>query len=289
MTKPSSNTIGILFMLGGFFTYSIVDTGAKVLTSHFHPMQIVWIRQLGFLAFVLFILARTGPKVLRTSRPGLQIIRGLLAVASATAFIFALQYIELAEAVAISFVAPFFVTILGALWLGEKVGLRRWTAVALGFIGSLIIIRPGMGIMHPAAFLVVFAAMAFAFRQAVSRVLGAIDSTQTTIAYSGLVGAIVLTIPLPFFFTAPDTLTQIAVIAMVAILAALAEFFVIRALELAEAVAVAPVHYSLMIWGTFWGYVVFGHWPDLWTWTGAAVIIASGIYTIYRERQVART
>lgn len=278
------NALGILLMAAGFLTFSIVDAAAKFLTGEFHPVQIVWIRQLGFLVFVFWMLLRTGPKVLKSACPGLQITRGCLAVLSATSFIWAVSYIPLADAVAITFVAPFFVVVLGSFWLRETVGVRRWTAVFLGFAGSLIVIRPGLGVMHPAAFLLLFAAFAFSLRQILSRILGAVDSTATTVAYSALVGSALVTLPLPFVWITPWTPHQLGLMAMIAVLAGIAEFLIIRALELAEAVAVAPVHYTMMLWGTLWGWLVFGELPDVWTWVGAAVIIISGVYTIYREK-----
>jgi len=278
------NPLGIALMASGFFTYSVVDTGAKLLTEELNPVEIVWVRSLGFLVAVLVMIAREGVGVLRTPRPGLQVLRGALMVTSATLFIAAIAYVPLADAVAISFVAPFFVTILAALWLHEPVGIRRWAAVAIGFAGAVVILRPGMGVIHPAGALVLLAALAFALRQALSRILSAIDDTRTTVAYSAIVSSLLATVPLPFFWHWPHEPRIYAVMAGVAVLAALAEFLVIRALEVAEAVAVAPVHYSLIIYSTFWGWLVFHQLPDRWTLIGAAVIVVSGAYSIYRER-----
>ena len=268
----------------GFMTFSVVDVSAKFLTLHLHPLQIVWVRQSGFLVYVLVYLAIYGFAVLKSARPGLQALRGSIAVVSATAFITAVAFIPIADAVAISFVAPFFVTILGAFWLKERVGIRRWTAVCVGFLGALIIIRPGLGVLHPASGLVIVAALFFSLRQILSRILGGVDSTQTTIAYSALVGSALITIPLPFVWTWPGEAKIWLLLGFIAVLAVVAEFLVIRALELAEAVAVAPVHYTMMLWGTLWGYVVFSDLPDLWTWVGALIIITSGAYSLYRER-----
>ena len=169
-----------------FFVFAAADTQAKFLTGWLHPVQIVWTRQLGLLTGVLVLLILKGPSILKTRKPGLQVLRGMLAVISATAFIHALRYVPLADAVAVSFVAPFMVTIMGALFLGEKVGLRRWSAVTIGFIGTIIVIRPGLGVVHPAVFLVLAAATAFALRQILSRVLAASDRTATTVTYTSI-------------------------------------------------------------------------------------------------------
>jgi drug/metabolite transporter (DMT)-like permease len=273
----------------GMFLFSAVDTQAKFLTETLHPIQIVWSRQLGLLIGVLILLAMRGVGVLRTGHPALQITRGALAVFSATFFIIGVSYVPLADAVAVTFVAPFVVTILGALILKEPVGIRRWSAVTIGFIGTLIVIRPGLGAIHPAVFLILLAAVLFALRQILSRALSASDRTETTVAYTALVGSAMLTLPLPFVWQTPQTTTEIILLFAIAIMAALAEIFVIKALELAQAVVVAPLQYTLMIWGTIYGYLVFGQLPDFWTWTGTAIIVATGIYTLHRERLAART
>lgn len=271
----------------GMFAFSAVDTGAKFLTDNLHPSQIVWTRQLGLLAGALFLIARHGRPILVTAHPRLQVMRGAVAAGSASLFIFAVAYVPLADAVAISFVAPFMVTVMAAFLLREPVGLRRWAAVVLGFIGTLIVLRPGMGAIHPAGALVILAAFLFAVRQIISRALSDSDRTGTTIVYTALIGSAILTIPLPFVWKTP-TQEEILILVGMAVLAGLGEVLVIKALEVALAVVVAPVQYSLMIWGTFYGWLVFGQLPDGWTWTGAAIIIATGLYTLHRENLAAR-
>jgi S-adenosylmethionine uptake transporter len=228
-----------------------------------------------------------GGAILRTAHPRLQLLRGTVAACSAALFIFAVSYVPLADAVAISFVAPFMVTVLGALILREPVGIRRWVAVTLGFLGALIVIRPGMGVMHPAAGLVILAAFFFAIRQILSRVLSDSDRTATTIVYTALVSITLLTVPMLFVWQAPSG-SQWGLLLLVALLAAAAEVCVIKALELAMAVVVAPVQYTLILWGTFYGFMVFGQLPDLWTWVGTGVIVATGLYTLRREYVVSR-
>lgn len=267
----------------GMFLFAAVDTQAKFLTDTMHPIQIVWTRQLGLLIGAIILLFLHGPKLLKTARPFLQCLRGISAALSATIFIFAVTYVPLADAVAISFVAPFMVTVLAAVLLREPVGIRRWLAVCIGFIGALIVIRPGMGLMHPASGLVVLAAGLFAFRQILSRFLADTDRTVTTIAYTAIVSFVLLSIPLYFVWEWPTTRQAIALCVGMAVLAAFAEICVIRALEIAMAVVVAPVHYSLIIWATFYGFVVFGDFPDAWTWVGTLIIMITGIYTLHRE------
>lgn len=273
----------------GMFLFSAVDTQAKFLTGTLHPIQIVWSRQMGLVIGVLILLAIKGVQVLHTRQPILQIARGAMAAGSATIFIVAVSYVPLADAVAVSFVAPFIVTVLGALILKEPVGIRRWIAVTIGFTGTLIVIRPGLGVIHPAVFLVVLAATLFALRQIVSRSLSATDRTETTVAYTAFVSILILTIPLPFFWTWPATGLEITLLIGIAVIAAVAELMVIKALEVAQAAVVAPLHYSLMIWSTAYGFLVFGQLPDLWTWIGAMIIVSTGLYTLHRERLVKST
>ena len=278
-----NNLKGVVLMALGFFSFSACDAIAKLLTDIFHPLQIVWLRMLGLFVGVCVLILIRGFKVLHTPKPKLQILRGVVAVGSATLFIIAVAYVPLADAVAVTFVAPFIVTVLGALVLKEPVGIRRWLAVVTGFIGMLIVIRPGMGLFHPAIFLVVVAAVFFAIRQLLSRWLSGVDDVTTTVAYTAIVAFGLTSLTLPFVWVTPVGSTILLLIIGMAVLAAMGEVLIIRALDIAQSVVLAPIHYSLIIWGTFYGYVVFSDLPDRWTLLGCAVIVMSGLYTSYRE------
>ncbi len=271
-------------MFAGMMLFSATDALAKLLTQTLPPVQIVWSRQCGLLVGILIYISIRGFKVLSTTQPKLQIGRGVLAAFSATLFVVAVSYVPLADAVAITFVAPFMVTVMGAVILKEPVGLRRWCAVTVGFIGSLIVIRPGMGVVHPAAALLLIAAAAFACRQVLSRVLANGDNTSTTVAYTAIVSWTLLCVPLPFVWQTPATGFEVVLLVAVAILAACAETLVIMSLDAAQAVVVAPVQYSLLVWGTMYGFLLFGQLPDSWTVVGAIIIVATGLYTLNRER-----
>lgn len=286
--RQTNTRTGVLLMLTGMFLFSAVDTHAKFLTSSLHPIQIIWFRQLGLLFGVFVLLGVQGKSVLQTQRPYLQVGRGALAICSAVLFVFALQYVSLAEAVAASFVAPFFLIIMSAMVLGEKVGVRRWAAVAVGFIGTLIVIRPGLGVISPAVMLVVLAALLYSARQVMGRLLADTDKTTTTIAYTALTGSLLITLPLPFVWRWPDSGQQLLLLGSMAVLAGLGEVLVIKALEVAEAVVLAPIHYTLIIWGTMYGYLFFNQLPDRWTWVGTAIIVAAGIYALQRDKKKAR-
>ena len=161
-------------------------------------------------------------------------------------------------------------------------------AVVVGFIGALIIIRPGGDAVHPAVMLVVLAALLFALRQIIGRLLADTDKTITTIAYTALIGSFIITLPMPLIWQSPQNGFQIVLICSMTVMAAAGEILVIKSLEVAEAVVLAPVHYSLIIWGTIYGYLFFGHLPDLWTWVGTAIIVAAGLFTFYRQTKIDR-
>jgi len=272
-------------MSGAMFMFAGADALAKILADTFHPVQVIWFRQAGLLAGVLLILLIKGRSILTTTQPGLQITRGLLVIVSSVAFVFAVRYVELADAVAASFVAPFFVTILGAVVLKEKVGIRRWLAVLVGFVGALIIVRPGMGVIHPAVMLVVLAAVFYSARQVIGRLLSDTDKTITTIAYTALVSSLILSIALPFYWQLPGSFDQWLMFFGIAVLGGVAEVLIIQALEICEAGILAPIHYTIIIWATVYGYLIFNDLPDRWTLLGTAIIVAAGLYTLQRAKR----
>lgn len=275
-----------MLMLCAMFLFSAGDMLAKLLTDAYHPVQIIWFRQLGLLCGILLLLSVKGLKLLNTQQPGLQMCRGVLAVASGLLFVFAVRHVSLVDAVAASFVAPFFLTMMGAFFLKEKVGLRRWSAVVVGFLGAIIVIRPGMGVIHPAAMLVIFAAAFYSARQVIGRLLADTDKTETTVAYTAITASAVISVPLLFFWTWPESSFHWLLLLSMSLVAGIAEILVIKALEVAEAGAIAPIHYTLIIWGTIYGYFVFNQLPDQWTVIGAAIIVCAGVYTLRRGRAV---
>ena len=277
------NLKGAFLMLLAMFIFSAVDTLAKLLTTDFHPVQIVWTRQAGLVMVVLLLLCFKGTRLFKTNHLPLQITRGVIAVASAMLFVIAIGYVPLSDAITVTFIAPFVVTIASAFLLGERVGVYRWTAVFIGFFGTLVVLRPGFSTFHPALLLALAAAIFFAFRQIISRHIGGADTTFTTITYTAITGFVLLSLPLPFLFKPPEHMEHLVMMLVMAVLAACGEMLVIRSLEIALAVTVAPLHYTILVWGSLYSYFVFGHIADFWTWCGAFIIIASGLFTVYRE------
>ena len=287
--RRTDNRLGIGYMLLAMLLMASVDAQTKYLSQTLPVLQVAWFRQLGLLVGVLAIIAVRGITVLNTRRPGLQLLRGALAVGSAVSFILAISHVPLVDAAAVTFIAPLLVTVLGAVLLQEPVGIRRWAAALVGFAGAMIVLRPGLGVVHPAALFALASALMFAIRQVLSRVLADSDSTPTTLAYTALTGSALLTLPLPFVWRTPETAIELALLASIGVLAGLGELCVIKALEVGEAVAVAPVQYTTLLWTTGYGWLLFADLPDLWTLVGALIVVASGLYTFHRERQRSAT
>ena len=280
---PADPLRGILLIVFAIFLFVMMDAAAKYLTAFLPVLQIVWARNALAILFALALVRRHNPvKLLRSTRPGLQLARSFLLFASTWFFFAAIQFIPLADASSISFVAPLMVTALSVPLLGERVGPRRWAAVVVGFVGALIIIRPGVGTLQVASLLPLGSASCFALYQIATRVLAASDHAYTTTLYSPVVGAVVTSVLMPFLWVHPDAL-QWALLALVGALGGFSHFILIKAYELAPPSVLTPFAYTNLIWSVSVGYLLFGDLPDRYTALGAAVIVASGLYTIYRE------
>jgi len=196
--------IGIALMCGAVGTFSCLDTTAKYLGRHIDVMEVVWARYT-FALLLTFILSNpvSRPGLLRTARPALQIVRAAILLGSTMLNFFALKYLRLDQVLAITFSTPFVVAALSGPTLGEWVGPRRWAAIGVGFIGVLVVTRPGLGIVHPAAILAILAAFAYAAYFLTTRVLSRSDSNETTLFYSNFVGAALMLPVAPFFWTSP--------------------------------------------------------------------------------------
>lgn len=275
---------GIALMCVTLFCFSGTDAVAKWVNQSMDPVVTVWARYLsGALLTVLVINPRTTPGVLRSRRLPLQLLRSVLLFSTTICNFIALKYLQLVETTSIIFATPLIVALLAGPFLGEWVGKRRLIAIGIGFIGVLIIVRPGMGLMHPAMLLSIANAICYAFFIIVTRMLASSDSTATTMFYSTIAGVVLLTPVIPFFWTTPPTLaTWIGMISIGAI-ASFGHWMLVLAHSRAPAAILAPFIYTQIIWMLALGYLLFGDWPDLWTFVGAGIVIASGLYLLSRE------
>lgn len=282
----------ILFMAVAINLLPFMNVAAKYLGDDYPVTQILWARYAGHLVFMaLMFLPRHGLGVFRASRPGVHIVRSLLMFVSTAMFFTALRYIEVPTASAINFTAPLIVTALAAPLLGEVIGVRRWAAVAVGFAGALIIIRPAGGDTHWAMLLVLGTAASYAVYQIVTRKFSAADSPATSTLYIAMAGAVLASFAVPFVWVTPTSLLDAALFCLLGAIGGIGHYFVIRAFQLGEASVLSPFNYGQLIMATILSWFVFGTFPDSWTFVGAGVIVASGLYITYREsrRKVAVT
>lgn len=277
---------GILLIIAAFCTFSLLDTTAKYLVQTYPTGQVVWARYVGHvLLAAVILLPRHGRSLLQSQSPGLQVIRSLLLFGSTCANFAALQYLQLAETSAIMFSAPLMVAVLAIPLLGEHIGPRRWGAVIIGFFGVLIVIRPGLGLVHWAAGLSLLCALFGAGYQITTRKLAGVDRAVTTQFYSALIGAVAITPLVPFFWKTPD-LEGVLLMLCLGAFGGFGHWMLILAHRLAPAPILAPFNYIQLLPMILLGYLVFGDFPDLWTLIGAGVVLSSGLYLLYRERKV---
>jgi len=297
-TSPSPEQkpeLAMLLMLLAMLILPGIDAIAKWLSGAISSGQIAWSRFFFQTLLMLPLYLRTrGP--LRTSALGLHALRGTLIALATLLFFSALKYLPLAEAIAIFFVEPLILTLLGALFLGESVGWRRLTAVAVGFAGTLIIIRPSFHTLGLPALLPLGTALSFAVYLILTRKLAQHEQPEHMQFYAGVFGGLVMTLALlagsatdiaVLSFVWPDG-AQWWLLAGLGIIATTGHLLVVHAFRRASAGLLAPFQYVEIIGATFLGLIFFGDFPDALTWAGVAIIVGSGIYVFHREAALAR-
>lgn len=281
--QPASDArAGVLWMLVTAALFVFMDAVAKALTADYPVPVIVWARFAFHALFVTLLLSRGLRARIVTRRPGLQFLRSALLMFTTILFFSGLQFLPLAECSAMIQIGPLIITALSVPLLGEQVGIRRWTGVVIGFAGALVIIRPGSDAMQFAILLPLAAACTNALYQITTRVLSRGDSPFTTLFYTPLIGTLLASAALPFFWQAPD-LQGWALMALLGLIGGVSHFTLIKAFTAAPAATVAPFGYTALIWATLFGFILFGDFPDRWTIGGAAIIAGSGLYILHRE------
>jgi drug/metabolite transporter (DMT)-like permease len=287
--KTAPNTaLGALLTMFAMLCFAGMDATSKFLVADYAVGQMMWIRCVILYLFAWFIVRRSGVRAaLKTPRPGLQIARALLLVIESALFVFCFKYLPLADAHALASTSPLIVIALGVIFLGERAGTARWLAVVAGFAGVLLIIRPGFRDFDWPLLVVLVGAGMWASYQILTRLAARHDSADTSLIWSALIALIATTFVAPIDWVWP-TPGAWALIVGVAMIGSVANYALIKALDYAEAGALQPYSYTLLVWATLLGFVVFGDFPDFWTIVGAAVIVASSAYTWHHDRQVAR-
>jgi drug/metabolite transporter (DMT)-like permease len=280
---PDNPLRGIALSASACAVFAVADVTSKFLSTGMPIIEIQWIRYVLFLGMAATLAMRKPGRPLQTHNPKLQILRGLCVAASSVLFVYGIREMTMAQATTISFLSPLLITVLSIPLLGEIVGIRRWAAVAVGMAGMLIIVRPGTSGFQPAALFGVASSSCWALALIITRKIAASDEPRTTILWSAQIGAVVLTILLPFEAAWP-TPSQLALCLMMGVLSSAGQWMVVLAHRLAPASLLAPISYTQLPWVTIGGYIVFDNLPDRWTLVGASIIIASGLYTAHRER-----
>lgn len=276
-------------MCGTVAVFACLDTTAKYLGARMDPLQVAWARYTS--AFVLTLLISnpvTHPQLLRTRRPALQAVRGVLLVASTVLNFVALQWMQLDEVLSIIFTFPFIVAIVSGPILGEWLGWRRWTAIAVGFGGVLLITRPGLGEFNPGALFSFASVICYGLYAVITRVVSRVDSNQTSLFFNNAIGALVMLPVIPFVWSAPANWHLALLLVCTGVFGSFGHFLMISAHKLAPAAVLSPFVYTQLIWVTILGYLVFDHVPSEWTLAGAAIVVGSGLYLLYRERRVGK-
>jgi drug/metabolite transporter (DMT)-like permease len=278
----------ILLLLGAMAVLPVMDAIAKHLSHSLPLLQITWARFTFHLLWLLpAALLRHRPRELIPARTGLQLLRGCCLTAATFLFFGGVSRMPIADTLALSFVSPLVVTLLSPLLLDERVGARRLSAVAVGFAGALVILRPGVGLFQPAALFGLGTGAVYAFYVITTRRLAGTAPALVTLAYTALIGMAGTSLAVPFVWVPPTPAEWAFMVAMGAV-AALGHLLIILAYERGEASMLSPFSYTEMVGAVTVGYFAFGDFPDRWTWVGIAILVASGIYISLREHRVAR-
>jgi len=274
---------GVLWMLATMFCFISLDTTMKFLLAAYPLVEVSWPRFFFATFFAAAIAGPNLPDALRSRAPILQTARSLILMVTTGVFNAGVKLLPLATATAIMFTTPILVTVLSIPILKEEVGTRRWIGVALGFLGALIVVRPGLGGLGFGALFLVIAALLNANYQILTRKVRIHDQPITSLLYTAATGAIVTSALLPFDWQWPSA-SGWFLFALSGLMGCLGHLCLIQAFRRAPASVVAPFSYSSLVWASFYGWFIFAEWPDLWTWVGAALIIGSGLYIFHRER-----
>lgn len=287
-SEASPELRGIVIVLMAMLLFGLMDALSKFLATRYPTAQIIWLRFMFTIPLMLAVIAPRGVgRFLRSARPGLQVFRSLLLVVEIGLVVWVFAQMPLADVHAVLALTPLVVTALSVPMLGEQVGPRRWAAVAVGFVGVLIILRPGLTVISPAALVTLVAVLLYAVYQILTRMVGRVDAAETTLLWQLVVGILALSAIVPFVWQTPEP-AHWPLFVLMAALGGLGHFCMIKALQLAPAAVIQPFSYTLLLWAVLIGFLVFGDFPDLWTILGAAVIVAAGTYTAIREHRLRR-
>lgn len=271
--------LGILFICLSGITSPLMNGFAKLLGETYSSLQVSWARAFGHVLFMLaFFVPRFGLRMLRTHRLGKHLLRSSSLFISNLSYFFAIGFVPIGKAASINMTGPLIVAVLAWPMLGERTNLGRVVAVVIGFLGVLVIIRPGSEVFHWAALFIIFSALMNGMYQILTRQIADTEAAETSAIYSSVVGAFAMLLVMPFVWRTPANLTHLVLFCSMGVLGAMSHYFVALALGFAPANIVTPFQYVQMLGSVLVGYLLFGDLPDAMTWLGAAIVIASGLY-----------
>ncbi len=276
-----------MFLMLASILLSLMALLIKLLGQHLHVTQILLLRQLGMMLMVLPAIMRNFPGSLRSTRPGLQILRMGFAIIAMLGGFTAIIHLPLADATAIFFAKSFFVTIFAVLFLGEFVGVYRWSAVALGFVGVLIMLQPGTADFSVYSLASLVGAASAAAVMILLRILSRSETADTIMTWSALGIGIAMALP-GIYYWQPPTVTEWGLLAALAVVSYFGQRCNIFAYKHGEASLLASLDYVRLLWATLFGFLVFGDFPGVPTWVGASIVVAAAVFTIYRETRRGR-
>lgn len=278
---------GALLMAAAAACYAILHGSVRYISSEIHPFEITFFRNLfGFIVLLPWFVIH-GLRPLRTRRIGLHLLRASSNVVAMLMFFMALSMTPLAQVQALGFTAPLFTTVLAIFILGERVRLRRWTALIAGFIGALIIVRPGLQPIDTGSVLTLVSAAIWGFTLITIKVLSRTDSAVTITAYMVILMSPLSLLPALYYWTWPDPAMWVWLV-VCGVSGTVAQLLMAQSFRVAEATVVLPFDFTKIVWGALIGYLAFGEVVDIWTWVGAAVIFSGITYITYRERKLAK-
>ena len=275
----------ILLMIAAIFCFSIMDATVKALAPNVGVLPALWARYAGQMLLVFVLVLPRLRTVVRTKYPKLQFLRSLLLMSATACFFTGLSLIPLSDAAALMSTNPVLITLGAAVFLGEKLGIRRIAGIVAAMIGALIIIRPGSDVFSAAALFPLGAAVCYSAYALLTRRVGADEDVWTSLFYTGFVGTVLLSILVPFQWQPPSA-TDAGLMVMVAIAGTSGQLALIQAFSKGEAAMLAPYSYTGLAFAAFWGVVFFAEIPDFWTIVGSLVIAAAGLYVWHRETRV---
>jgi drug/metabolite transporter (DMT)-like permease len=280
---------GVLLMVAAVGVFSLMDTVAKYLTRFYPVPVVVWLRfSMNLAVLLVFLAARGELGRLVPRRPGLQVTRGLLLAGATIFFVGSLSMMPIAEAAAIGFVMPLFLAVLAVPMLGERMDVARIAAVLAGLAGALVIVRPGAEAFTPWALLPVGMALCNALYQIYTRKLAGVDHALTSLVWGAIVGTVVFSAVLPFYWVAPANPWHWLAFGAIGVLASVGHFILIRAYDYASATTLSPFFYTQLVWVMLLGWIVFGEFPDGWSLLGMGIIVVAGLSLVGRQRLTVR-